>query len=149
MASSRPTARSALPAPVIERREGAVALLVCLGSSDGACREAIDLLAARGLAMDLLRVRAFPFSRDVDVLLAEYDTVFVVDQNRDGQLRTLLVNETSVEKAKLRSVRHYSGTPICALHVLKEVLPALESHADGVAAASRSTRPGELPRLRA
>ena len=143
------TARSALPAPVIERREGAVALLVCLGSSDGACREAIDLLAARGLAMDLLRVRAFPFSRDVDVLLAEYDTVFVVDQNRDGQLRTLLVNETSVEKAKLRSVRHYSGTPICALHVLKEVLPALESHADGVAAASRRTRPGELPRLRA
>ena len=143
------TAKPTLPAPVIERREGAAALLVCLGSSDGACREAIDLLAARGLALDLLRVRAFPFSRDVDAILAEHDIVFVVDQNRDGQLRTLLVNETNVEKAKLRSVRHYSGTPICALHVLKEVLPALEPRADGTTAASRSKRRAEPPRLRA
>lgn len=143
------TARLTLPVPVIERREGAVALLVCLGSSDAACREAIDMLATRGLTMDLLRVRAFPFSQDVDAILAEHDMIFVVDQNRDGQLRTLLVNETCVEKAKLRSVRHYSGTPLCALHVLKEVLPALELRADGTTVESRSTRQSESPRIRA
>jgi 2-oxoglutarate ferredoxin oxidoreductase subunit alpha len=143
------TAKSALPAPVIGRREGACALLVCLGSSDAACREAIDLLAARGLAMDLLRVRAFPFSQDVDALLAEHDMVFVVDQNRDGQLCTLLVNETSVEKAKLHSVRHYSGTPISAVHVLDGVLPVLDPATDGTAATSRSTRQAKCPRLQA
>ena len=129
------TAKSALPAPVIQRREGAAVLLVCLGSSDAACREAIEALAARGLPMDLLRVRAFPFSPEVDALLDQHDVVFVVDQNRDGQLRTLLVNETGVAKAKLRSVRHYSGTPLSADHVLEVVLPALEPRADATSAA--------------
>jgi 2-oxoglutarate ferredoxin oxidoreductase subunit alpha len=120
------TAKAALPAPVVERRPGAVAGLVCWGSSDAACREAIDLLAQRGHQVDYMRVRAFPFGAEVDAFLRQHQTVFVVDQNRDGQLRTLLINETSVEKAVLRSVRHYSGTPLSAEHVLDEVLPVLE-----------------------
>ena len=61
-----------------------------------------------------MRLRGFPFSPEVDAFLKTHDTVFVVDQNRDGQLRTLLVNDTSAEKAKLISVRHYSGTPLSA-----------------------------------
>ena len=120
------TAKATLPEPIIERRSRAVAALVCCGSSDGACREAIHVLAGRGHQVDLMRVRAFPFGTEVDEFLRQHETVFVVDQNRDGQLRTLLVNETSVEKAKLRSVRHYSGTPLSAVHVLDEVLPVLE-----------------------
>jgi 2-oxoglutarate ferredoxin oxidoreductase subunit alpha len=138
------TAKSALPDPVIERREGSSALLVCLGSSDGACREAIDLLGSRGLVLDLLRVRAFPFSRDVEEVLAEHEIIFVVDQNRDGQFRSLLVNETGIEKSKLRSVRHYSGTPLSAVHVLKEVLPVLDPHVDDTAAAPLSAHPADL-----
>jgi 2-oxoglutarate ferredoxin oxidoreductase subunit alpha len=120
------TARRAVPKPVIERRAGAVAAIVCAGSSDAACREAIDELGSRGFAVDYMRVRGFPFSPEVEAFLQRYETVFVVDQNRDGQLRTLLVNDTGAEKAKLRSVRHYSGTPLSAEHVLDEVLPVLE-----------------------
>jgi 2-oxoglutarate ferredoxin oxidoreductase subunit alpha len=119
-------ARAALPAPVIERRAGAVAGLVCLGSSEAACREAIAILAERGHPVDKMRVRAFPFSAEVDAFIRQHAIVFVVDQNRDGQLRTLLLNDTSAEKTKLRSVRHYSGTPLSADHVLEEVLPVLE-----------------------
>ncbi len=124
------TAREAVPAPVIVRQDGAVGGLVCLGSSDAACREALDLLAARGLPLDFMRVRGFPFSAAVSAFLAEHDTLFVVDQNRDGQLRTLLVNDTEVEKAKLHSVRHYSGTPLSAEHVVDEVLPVLQPVAE-------------------
>jgi 2-oxoglutarate ferredoxin oxidoreductase subunit alpha len=119
-------ARKAVPAPIIERRVGAAAAIVCAGSSDGACREAIDALSARGYAVNYMRVRGFPFSPEVEAFLKAHETVFVVDQNRDGQLRTLIVNDTSIEKAKLISVRHYSGTPLSAEHVLDGVLPVLE-----------------------
>jgi 2-oxoglutarate ferredoxin oxidoreductase subunit alpha len=132
-------ARSALPAPVIERKQGAVAGIICLGSSDPACREAIAILAERGHPVDLMRVRAFPFSAEVDAFIRQHAIVFVVDQNRDGQLRTLLLNDTSAEKVKLRSVRHYSGTPLSADHVLEEVLPVLEPSSG--AAAGQSSEP--------
>jgi 2-oxoglutarate ferredoxin oxidoreductase subunit alpha len=120
------TARAAVPAPLIEKKQGAVAGLICLGSSDAACREAIEILAERGHPVDLMRVRGFPFSAEVEAFIRQHAIVFVVDQNRDGQLRTLLLNDTGAEKAKLRSVRHYSGTPLSADHVLDEVLPVLE-----------------------
>jgi 2-oxoglutarate/2-oxoacid ferredoxin oxidoreductase subunit alpha len=120
------TAKSALPAPVIKKKDKAVGLLVAIGSSDPACREAVDLLAERGLPLDYMRLKAFPFSKEVEAMLAEHDKIFVVDQNRDGQLKTLLTLETQVEKRKLHSVRHYSGTPLSAEHVIDEVLPVLE-----------------------
>ena len=138
------TARAALPGPVIERKAGAVAGLVCLGSSELACREAIDILAERGHPVDVMRLRAFPFSAEVDAFLRQHEIVFVVDQNRDGQLRTLLVNDTSAEKAKLRSVRHYSGTPLSADHVLEGMLPVLEPIADD-AAGTGVSEPSRLP----
>ena len=141
------TAKTALPAPIIERRPGAVAALVCLGGSDAACREAMDLLSERGLPVDLLRVRAFPFGADVEAFLRQHDIVFVVDQNRDGQLRTLLVNDTGIEKARLKSVRHYSGTPLSADHVLEEVLPVLAPDSQGSGRPSLAAT--EPPRLQA
>jgi 2-oxoglutarate/2-oxoacid ferredoxin oxidoreductase subunit alpha len=141
------TARSSVPKPIVERREGAVAAIVCAGSSDAACREAIDVLTARGHRVDYMRVRAFPFAPEVDAFLASHATVFVVDQNRDGQLRTLLLNDTSAEKKQLRSVRHYSGTPLSAEHVLDEVLPVLEPEAEP--AAPRLHPAAEPPRLQA
>ena len=83
-------------------------------------------------------------SRDVEELLTEHEIIFVVDQNRDGQFRSLLVNETGIEKSKLRSVRHYSGPPLSAVHVLKEVLPVLDPHVDDTAAAPLSAHPADL-----
>ena len=120
-----------------------VALVLIIGrglSNSGA----IDILAERGHPVDLMRLRAFPFSVEVDAFLRQHEIVFVVDQNRDGQLRTLLVNDTSAEKVKLRSVRHYSGTPLSADHVLDGVLPVLKPISD-VAAGTGVSEPSRLP----
>jgi 2-oxoglutarate ferredoxin oxidoreductase subunit alpha len=84
---------------------------------------------------DYLRIRAFPFGEEVERFLASHATVFVVEQNRDAQLRSLLVLETAVEKAKLRSVLHYSGLPPTAGFVVDAVLRALGVQSDDVASA--------------
>ena len=77
--------------------------------------EADEILTKdRGVALDLLRVRAFPFGPEVAEFVAEHDQVFVVEQNRDGQLRTLLINELEIDPKKLVKILHYDGTPITA-----------------------------------
>ena len=76
--------------------------------------EAAGQLAEQGGAVDLLRVRALPFCDDVMDFIARHDSVFVVEQNRDGQLRMLLINEGDIDQRKLRRVLHYDGTPITA-----------------------------------
>jgi 2-oxoglutarate ferredoxin oxidoreductase subunit alpha len=76
--------------------------------------EANAALRDQGVALDLLRLRAFPFPDSVGEFVAAHDTVFVVEQNRDGQMRTLLVNEFGIDPAKLVAVLHYDGTPITA-----------------------------------
>ncbi len=109
--------------PAILRKHGKSDLgLVAVGSSDGAVREALDVLQARGVGLDYLRIRAFPFGEDVSQFLQEHSTVFVVEQNRDAQLRALLVLETPVGKDKLRSILHYSGLPISSECIVNGVL---------------------------
>jgi 2-oxoglutarate ferredoxin oxidoreductase subunit alpha len=76
--------------------------------------EAIDLLEAQGVQIDALRVRAFPFSDDIAEFIAEHDQVFVIEQNRDAQLRLLLTNECVVDPARLIPILHFDGTPITA-----------------------------------
>ena len=76
--------------------------------------EAHDILAEHGFTLDLLRVRGFPFHDDVRAFIAGYEQVFVVEQNRDGQLRTMLINELGIEPMRLVPVLHYDGTPITA-----------------------------------
>jgi 2-oxoglutarate ferredoxin oxidoreductase subunit alpha len=122
------TARRYVPKPVTTLGGGRTDVaIVSVGSCDGAVREALDVLRARGVTADYMRVRAFPFGEEVDRFLAEHRIVFVVEQNRDAQLRSLLTLETSVEKSKLRSLLHYSGLPISSgfivSGVLAEILP--------------------------
>jgi 2-oxoglutarate ferredoxin oxidoreductase subunit alpha len=105
--------------------------VLAIGSSDDAVREALGELAVRGLHLDYCRPRAFPFGEDVEAFLEQHERVFVLDQNRDGQLRALLVNETACPKNKLVSVRHYDGMPITS-DVLVE---AVATHARKSAAA--------------
>jgi 2-oxoglutarate ferredoxin oxidoreductase subunit alpha len=76
--------------------------------------EADDRLAEQGIHLDLMRVRAFPFSEEVRAFIEGHDKVFVVEQNRDAQLRTLIVNELEINPAKLQRVLHYDGSPITA-----------------------------------
>ncbi|HKR99589.1 MAG TPA: 2-oxoacid:acceptor oxidoreductase subunit alpha [Candidatus Dormibacteraeota bacterium] len=115
-----------VPDPVIERRSGASVGVVTVGSCDLAVREALVSLESRGISCDYLRVRAFPFGDAVDDFLATHDPVFVVEQNRDAQLRSLLVLETGVDKEKLRSILYYGGFPLSASTVVDSVTAVLE-----------------------
>jgi 2-oxoglutarate ferredoxin oxidoreductase subunit alpha len=76
--------------------------------------EAMAKLAGQGVHLNTLRLRAFPFHQDVTAFCAAHDRVFVVEQNRDGQMRTLLMSECGIDPAKLVPVLHYDGTPITA-----------------------------------
>ena len=82
-----------------------------------------------GVGLDYMRVRAFPFSEDVEQFLAAHELLFVVEQNRDAQLRALLTLETAVEKAKLRSLLHYNGLPISSAFIVEGVLAELQPRA--------------------
>jgi len=131
------TAKKLVPRAQIEALAGSRAAIVSLGSCDGAIREALALLKARGVALDYMRVRSFPFSEDVERFLAAHELLFVVEQNRDAQLRALLTLETAVDKAKLRSLLHYSGLPVSSAFIVDGVLAELKPHASarGVGAA--------------
>ena len=120
------TAKKLLPRAVIDDTAGAACGIVSLGSCDGAIREALDALRARGMGVDYMRVRAFPFGEEVEKFLAAHEVLFVVEQNRDAQLRALLTLETAVDKAKLRSLLHYSGLPISSAFIVEGVLAELE-----------------------
>jgi len=120
------TARRLVPRAVIDATANSRVGIVSVGSCDGAIREARDLLAARGVTLDYLRVRSFPFSEDVERFLTAHELLFVVEQNRDAQLRSLLTLETTVEKSKLRSLLHYSGLPISSAFIVDGVLAELQ-----------------------
>jgi len=116
-----------VPDPVIERREGARIGVVTVGGCDLAVREALELLHGREVEADYLRVRAFPFGRAVEGFLDEHELLFVVEQNRDAQLRSLLTLETSVNRDKLRSVLSYGGFPLSAATVVDGITQELRS----------------------
>ncbi len=100
--------------------------IVTLGSGDAPVREAIDRLRAQGVHLDYMRVRAFPFGEEVDNFLKAHKTNFIVEQNRDAQLRALLTLETGVEKSRLRSILHYNGMPLAAGYVVDRVMSAVQ-----------------------
>jgi len=120
------TAKKLVPEPVIRSsNRSARTAIVTMGSGAAACREAMHKLAARGIHLNYMRIRAFPFSKTVERFLASHDHVIVVEQNRDAQLRGMLLTETEVEKSKLHSILHYDGQPIdyrCIVQGVEEFL---------------------------
>jgi len=119
------TAKSHIPKAILQGDGKAKAAIVSIGSCDGAIREALDVLAQRGIKLDYLRVRGFPFGEDVEGFLESHDRIYVVEQNRDAQFRSLLILETRVEKAKLHSLLHYSGLPVSSAFIVDGVLADL------------------------
>jgi 2-oxoglutarate/2-oxoacid ferredoxin oxidoreductase subunit alpha len=101
--------------------------VIYYGSTSPAMDEAIVELAERGHRLDMLRVRAFPFHQDVSDFVADHDFVFVVEQNRDAQLRLLLVNELSLDPVRLVPVLHYDGTPITARFIVRAIAEHLDA----------------------
>ena len=123
-----------VPTPIVERREGAQIGVVTVGGCDLAVREAVELLAARGIETDFMRIRGFPFNETVENFILEHDVCYVVEQNRDAQLRSLLVLETAVPKDKLRSVLVYGGFPLSARPVVEEIVSQIDDVAHGITA---------------
>ena len=120
-------AAARVPAPLIRHRPGARIGLVTLGSSGPAVGEATELMAGRGLDVDWMRLRGYPFGSAVLEFLDGHDECFVVEQNRDAQLRSLLLLETAVDRERLGSVLVYGGLPISADEVVSAVLAEVGS----------------------
>jgi 2-oxoglutarate ferredoxin oxidoreductase subunit alpha len=119
------TTKDYIPKAILQGDGKAKVAIVSIGSCDGAIREALDVLAQRGIKLDYLRVRGFPFGEDVEGFLESHDRIYVVEQNRDAQFRSLLILETRVEKAKLHSLLHYSGLPVSSAFIVDGVLADL------------------------
>jgi len=129
------TATRYVPKPVMLGTGDNKVGIVSVGSCDGAVREAIDVLARQKIYVDYLRIKAFPFELEVEAFLNAHATIFVVEQNRDAQLRALLTLETAVEKSKLRSILSYSGLPICCVPIVDGIRTVL-AEAPRIAAVS-------------
>jgi 2-oxoglutarate ferredoxin oxidoreductase subunit alpha len=116
------TAKKLVPQPVLRRASKATRSgVIYFGSTSPSMAEAYDRLEERGIHVDLLRVRAFPFSKAVEDFIASHDHVFVVEQNRDGQVRSMLLNEIGIDPARLIPVLHYDGTPITARFIVSDI----------------------------
>ena len=109
------TAKQVVPHPVEKQAARTTPYgVIYYGSSSAAMQEALAALQSDGIHLDALRIRAFPFHDDITRFIAAHDTVFIVEQNRDAQLRTLVMNECNIDPAKLVPVLHFDGTPITA-----------------------------------
>ena len=118
------TARQYMPKPIVEDVAGAEVGIIAFGTSHFAVDESRDQLEREsGLKTGYLRLRAYPFTDELPAFLDRYTRVYVVEQNRDAQMLSLLRHELSAERiAKLRSVLHYSGLPIDARSITDDVL---------------------------
>jgi 2-oxoglutarate ferredoxin oxidoreductase subunit alpha len=116
------TAATLVPQPVLRPAAQKTPLgVVYFGSTSPSMHEALQALEARGVHLDALRLRAFPFPGSVVEFLATHEKVFVVEQNRDAQMRSLLVNELDVDPARLVRVLHFDGTPITARFIVQAI----------------------------
>jgi 2-oxoglutarate ferredoxin oxidoreductase subunit alpha len=116
-----------VPAPI--RRDAAQPAadgVIYFGSTTPAMDEALGVLEQQGVHLDALRIRSFPFNDAVLDFIVQHDRVFVVEQNRDGQLRSLLINEGEIDPARLPAVLHYDGTPITARFIVDAISKLLD-----------------------
>ena len=120
------TAATLVPGPIIERTPNADMAIVSLGSCDGAIQETRDRLAEKGLASDYLRIRSFPFCDDVRSFIDSHPRVFVVEQNRDAQLRSLLMTETGIAADRLVPVLYYGGEPLSSVDIIDVILEEIK-----------------------
>ena len=137
------TALKYLPVPKIElatvdgkENAGSKAAVIHFGTTEPSMVEALEILATEGSHIDSLRLKCFPFHDSVKDFILSHEQIFVVEQNRDGQMRTLLVNELEIDPARLSSITHYDGTPINATAIAAGIRQRLT---DAVVTPLRST----------
>ncbi|MCC6192959.1 MAG: 2-oxoacid:acceptor oxidoreductase subunit alpha [Burkholderiales bacterium] len=116
------TAKELVPAPaIIKAAKPTRSGVVYFGSTGAAMAESLAALELDGIYLDQMRLRAFPFADAVADFIAAHERVFVVEQNRDAQMKALLVNECGIDPSRLISVLHYDGTPITARFITREI----------------------------
>ncbi|HEX7720319.1 MAG TPA: hypothetical protein VF389_10980, partial [Woeseiaceae bacterium] len=125
------TARDMVPKPEIAYSKFNKRAILTVGSGDGAVKEALVRLKEEGTGLNYCRVKAFPFSEAVREFIDNHDVVYVVEQNRDAQLRSLLILDLEADARKLKPILHYDGMPMSASFVVEKVL---EHQAKGRAA---------------
>jgi 2-oxoglutarate ferredoxin oxidoreductase subunit alpha len=129
------TAKTLVPAPVAHPASAPTPYgVIYYGSTSPAMDEAAVILEARGIRLDRLRVRGFPFAGSVTDFVDAHEKVFVVEQNRDGQLRMLLINEAEISPAKLVKTVHYDGSAITARFIVDAIAGALRTPGSVLAA---------------
>jgi 2-oxoglutarate ferredoxin oxidoreductase subunit alpha len=116
------TARAAVPRAELRKAARSTRIgVIHYGSTSASMDEAGELLAREGVHVDALRVRAFPFGPEVGEFIAAHEQVFVVEQNRDAQMRALLMMDLGVDPAQLIAILHIDGTPITARLIRREI----------------------------
>ncbi|MFQ5627003.1 MAG: hypothetical protein ACE5FM_10165, partial [Methyloligellaceae bacterium] len=135
------TAVKLMPKPVIRKTSRSSKLgIVNFGSTEPAVREACDLLARTGYKLNTMRLRAFPFGKEVAKFAANHDRIFLVEQNRDAQMRSLLITEAGIPAHKLISVLNYDGMPLTADWVKNKIEAMIETDKSVAAAMQLSVR---------
>ena len=116
------TAKTLVPKPVLTKAKKKTKIgLISSGGCDYAVLEAMDRLAAQNIFIDYLRVKAFPFTQEVEAFIESHDQIYVVEQNRDAQLKSLLILETKATKDQLISILDYAGMPLAARFVVSAI----------------------------
>ena len=109
------TAKNIVPAPFFyQEKNTSTNGLIFFGTSTNSAEEAMDLMLEKNELVDAMRLKAFPFPKSVDDFINSHEKIFVIEQNRDGQMRTLLINELGINPQKLISILNYDGMPITA-----------------------------------
>ncbi len=119
------TATKLVPTALLDGSGKSALGIIAVGSSEAPVQEALQALRAAGLDIDYLRIRAFPFGEEVESFVASHQTIVVIEQNRDAQLRSMLTLETAVDKSRLHSILHYNGLPLpssCIVDGIHQVL---------------------------
>jgi 2-oxoglutarate ferredoxin oxidoreductase subunit alpha len=136
------TAADMVPQPLFDKAPKKTKLgVIYFGSTSPAMKEGLDILNAEGIHLDAMRLRAFPFPASVEAFIAEHEQVYVVEQNRDAQMHSILVNELSIDPAKMVKVLHYDGTPITARFITDYIRTHLKA---GASVASNTKKQKEV-----
>jgi 2-oxoglutarate ferredoxin oxidoreductase subunit alpha len=130
------TAKALVPQPILRTaRKKADFGAIYYGSTSPSMDEAIHVLETQDLHLDTLRVRAFPFPESVRQFVLSHERVFLIEQNRDAQLRSLVINEFDLDPARIIAILHYDGTPITARFIAR----AIAEHMRGASVSAQAS----------
>lgn len=117
------TAKKMVPEPeVYQERNHSESAILFFGTSQYAAEEAMDMLRERNIVMDAMRIRSFPFNKEVEDFVKSHKKIFVIEQNRDAQMRSMIMIELGVDASRLIPVLNYDGMPITAQHIVNEIV---------------------------